>query len=115
MGKHSRSRVTRLASRPSRTPATIESLSSELFRLSSHRDDDIAVNAAALHAELTALGPSPSAQQFEKILSGVFKARIALPEGDLGAWRAAHGIARAVFVKLVQAHRANVLRRRTLV
>lgn len=111
---NNRRRTPRPASRRSRTPATIESLDAELLRLSSHRDDDIAVDADALRAELTALGPTPSAQQFERVYRGVFNARLALPHGDLRAWRAAHGIARAILVNLVRAHRDAVQRQKNL-
>jgi hypothetical protein len=112
MGNNRRRRISATATRPTRTPATIESLSDELLRLTSHRDDGIAVDAQALHAELIALGPTPSAQQFERVYRLIFNARLALPEADLRAWRGAHGIARAVFVKLVRLHKINVERRK---
>lgn len=114
MGSNRRRGIPPTAARPSRTPATIESLSTELLRLSSHRDDGIAANADSLRAEHMALGPTPSAQQFERVYRRVFNARIALPEGDLRAWRAAHGIARAVLVKLVRAHKAEQRRKKVV-
>lgn len=109
---NNRRRRTASATRPTRTPATIDSLCTELLRLSTHRDDAIAANAESVRVEIMALGSAPSAQQFERVYRLIFNARIALPEADIRAWRGAHGIARAVFMKLVRAHKAEVERRK---
>jgi hypothetical protein len=115
MSNNRRHRNSPVAARLSRTPATIASLSAELLRLSSHPDDGIASTADYLRADLAALGPSPSAQQFEGLYRNVFSAHIALSKADLSAWRAAHGIARAVLVGLVRAHKTELQRRRKVV
>lgn len=104
----------RSPTRPSRVrpraPATVESLADALHRLSSHRDDDIATAALSILTELRALEADPSAQQFQYIHARVFAARLGAPTGLSRDWRAAHGISRAVLVRLVRELKARRLR-----
>ena len=94
-----------------RTPATIETLTVALERLSEHRDDDVATAAARILAQIEALDVDPSAQEFERIHAGILSARLGAPTGLGRDWRTAHGIARAVFVRLVRKLKAERMRR----
>lgn len=92
-----------------RTPATLESLADALYELSSHRDDDVATAAASILTEVRTLDASPTAQRFQGIHARVFAARLGAPTGLSRDWRAAHGISRAVLVRLVRTLKAEAL------
>lgn len=96
---------------PARTPANTHTLADALRRLSAHRNDDIATAAVGILAQLETLGDEPTAQQFEPVHARVLAARLSAPVGLGGDWRAAHGIARAVYVRLVRRLKTETHRR----
>jgi len=87
------------------TPAAVHvaRLAVELRRMSSHRDDITAVAALELLEQVQAAGPAVTAQEYERIFLGVFRAqRRSLGTPTRPEWKAVHHLSVEAFHALLR-------------